>query len=484
MKTVKVIVGKKLKTYAYPDMPKFLPEQVSDGAKLYNRKRHAIFSEPGTGKTLTAIRGLQIVNEYRVRTTGRTARVLVVVPSIAVRNWVVWLAAMRHPVGDADIQVIAAGKDEIDLYAKHVICTYGMLSRRTSKLADRLLKWSPDVVILDESDNLNGIDSVRTGVIYGDGHIAGLVTKARWVWCLTGTPIRRYADDLFPWLRSLHSDTLKAHDVMSKGKFLSKFCVTQLRKFPGMHIPKKVVVASQNMPLLHEIIYGEGLATRRLFKDVAEHMPRKKERDISIVFTPSQQLLELTHGALEKETEMDEHGEMPNITEPTMVVAQHLLGIEKVPSVVEYLEIVAAEQKQVGSKSTIVLFWHRDVGDLLADTMDELGYSVEVINGSTPSKAREVYEDAFNAGRLDFLFGQIAAMGVSLNLQHGGNRAVFAERSWSYAGNVQAFDRIFRLGQDSDVLIDYIISDSPLEEPKTRVLGRKRETMDQIVDGL
>ena len=116
--------------------------------------------------------------------------------------------------------------------------------------------------------------------------------------------------------------------------------------------------------------------------------------------------------------------------------------------------------------------------------MVALGYRTSRIDGSTTSWSDERSEDEFNRGVIDFLFGQIAAMGVSLNLQHGGNRAVFAERSWSDASNQQAFGRVFRMGQDSNVLVDYLISDSPLEEPRTNVLKRKRVTTAKIVDGM
>ncbi len=487
---VDVLVGGKVKTYAYPKMLDLTDEQIKDGNALFKNNKTALFSEPGCGKTLTALFALSYVHSGLIHEEERLARVLIVVPNIAVRNWIIWTASMlthmthlNNP--DDEIQVIKKSSEKISEDTSHLIVTYGMLSRKGSKIVDYIHEWNPDVIILDESDNLNGLGTTRTNVVYGDAHTTGLVYRARWVWPLTGTPIKRYADDLFPVLRALHSGVLKLHDVMSKEKFFNKFCVTQLRKFPGMHFPKRIVVSSKNMSELNFILYNTGIAIRRTLAEIAPNLPQIRERIISVDFDPSPELKKLTEEAMAKSMEMDEFGNIIDISSVAMTLAQQMLAIEKVPSVCEYLEQVQIEKKAVGdTKSTIVLFWHREVGRLLFVKMHLLGYKVAVISGSTTSFKREQAEDDFNDGYLDFLFGQIAAMGVSLNLQHGGNRAVFAERSWSDASNQQAFSRVFRMGQDSNVLVDYLISDSPLEEPRTNVLKRKRVTTDKVVDGM
>ena len=472
---VEVLYGKRMKTYEVPEMPILLLEQIEDGCFLFEQRHAALFSEPGTGKTLAALYALMKAHTDLEDKTGHCAKVLIVVPSIAVRNWVIWLAcSLDMTEGKSGIQVIKSGHDEIPNNTDHIICTYGMLSRGDSPLVVKLKEWEPEVVILDESHNLSNASSTRTKVIYEK-----LIETASFVWCLTGTPVIRYSDDLYSTLMALRPDLMNYLGYKNLTKFREKFCVVKLMRFGRQLFPKTVVVRNKNMEELNDLIYTKNIARRRLLIDIAPKLPQIRERMISVSFNQSRALLDLTTDAMEVQRGFDG----VDIISPTMARACHLLGVEKALCVVDYLEELEREKLAVGDdKATIVLYWHREAGRAMQQEAEERGFTVGLIDGSTSSNQRDKLVESFNKGELHFLLGQIAAMGVSLNLQEGGNHAVFAERSWSDASNEQAYSRIFRMGQDSDVTVDYLISDSPLEEARTTVLARKKSGTKQIIE--
>jgi SNF2 family DNA or RNA helicase len=85
-------------------------------------------------------------------------------------------------------------------------------------------------------------------------------------------------------------------------------------------------------------------------------------------------------------------------------------------------------------------------------------------------------QDQFNNRRIDVLVGQIAVMGVSLNLQHGGNRIVVVEEDWSPAIMDQFYARLHRIGQTDHVHVDILQSDDKLSKAVAAISAAKRRS--------
>jgi SNF2 family DNA or RNA helicase len=130
----------------------------------------------------------------------------------------------------------------------------------------------------------------------------------------------------------------------------------------------------------------------------------------------------------------------------------------------------------------LVLYWHKDVGTALAGYFAQRDLVVHKIDGSTSAADKQKYEDAFNAQESDILLGQIASMGVAINLQKGSHYAVFAERDWSPAAQEQALRRLWRLGQETHVHIDICEAEHPIDEAVGMVVKRKDKSANKIVN--
>jgi SNF2 family DNA or RNA helicase len=127
---------------------------------------------------------------------------------------------------------------------------------------------------------------------------------------------------------------------------------------------------------------------------------------------------------------------------------------------------------EIGQGPILAGAWHRSVIDALAEELSDL--RVGVLDGRTPANEKSRLQDAFNGRHLDVLIGQIAAMGVSLNLQHGGNRIIVVEEDWSPSVMDQFFARLHRIGQTEHVHVDILESDDKLSQAVRRISNTKR----------
>jgi SNF2 family DNA or RNA helicase len=425
-----------------------LPTQTQDADFLVNNVHPALFSEPGTGKTITALEGYK-------RAQGR---LLVLAPPIALRMW-------AHNIDQhlgARAQIIKSGSDKIDWTADAHILSYPLACKHPQLTG-------ADVLVLDESDALKTLGSQRTKAVYGDraNRKHCLAAGVQHVWPLTGTPIRRYADDLYPQLKALHGDKLRQDlGITSYQGFLDKFCVAQLRRFYARQQAKATVIANKNEELLRDFIYGNNLAVRRTIHDVAAHMPPLTVRDVTVQFDNTPELREATGEAIDA-------GE----TEAVMATARRLLGVAKAKHIAAY----ALETWEALSVPLLMFYWHKEVGDILEAAFKAKGLNVGRIDGSTSQAKRAQLEADFNDHKIDVLLGQIASMGVAINLQRGSHYGIFAEMDWSPAAKDQALRRLWRLGQDVHVQIDICSAEHPIDEAVASVTSRKEISAERIV---
>ena len=151
---------------------------------------------------------------------------------------------------------------------------------------------------------------------------------------------------------------------------------------------------------------------------------------------------------------------------PTM---RRLIGLAKVEAAAEYLvERVADTQGAV-----LVGAWHTQVIDSMVERLQIKKLRVASLDCRTPAAKKTQLQAAFNAGDLDVLVGQIAAMGVSLNLQRGGNCIVTVEEDWSPAVMDQFYARLHRMGQEKHVHVDKLIVANKLDRAVARLASKK-----------
>lgn len=123
-------------------------------------------------------------------------------------------------------------------------------------------------------------------------------------------------------------------------------------------------------------------------------------------------------------------------------------------------------------ENLIIFAYHKGVIEKLALLLTNL--KPLVITGSTPSSRRQEMVDEFqNNPKRRLVIGNIQACGVGFTLTKA-TRALFVEFSWRDGDNVQASDRIHRIGQNKSVLVQYVVLKDSFDAKRMEILLTKR----------
>jgi SNF2 family DNA or RNA helicase len=460
-------------------MKTLLPHQIEDAAFLASRKFAGNFSGMGSGKTLSALQAIRlliretaphraknpsealakVVREHLAGVDHRL-RVIIVGPPISLRMWQQEFEDF-FPAGVT--QLIKTGKAALNPEANAYIMSYDIATKRAKELSALRAR----VLICDESHALKSVKAKRTKAILGHG---GLATSVEYAWMLTGTPSTRWNDDLYPFFCRADLPGVKRRcGGADMDRFRLRFCITQRRTFPGARYPTVMTVGNRNTDELNEWLFEGGLAVRRELADVWAAMPPLTINRLQIdpKFSPEvRALLKMLDTKTQREIEHDLAAR-----EPGLSTLRRQLGESKVSDAVK----VILERVESGAGALLVGAWHTDVIDALAQTLHDKDLRVGVLDGRTSAADKGRLQDQFNAGQLDVLVGQIAAMGVSLNLQHGGNRILVVEEDWSPDIMDQFFARLHRIGQTEHVHVEVLVTDTKLDSAIARIAGTKRK---------
>jgi len=428
-----------------------LPHQIADAKFLASRRIAGCFNGMGTGKTRTALEAL---------IEAEVLRTIIIGPPISLRMWAA--EAVDHMV--CTPQILAKGSTVIDPKADILICSYEIATKRQHELmawAREPLNGMRAAMICDESHALKSTKAKRTKAILGRG---GMVEAFEHSWFLTGSPMTRWADDLIPFLfRAAPQEIKKKIGALNVDRFNLRYCIVQERKFSGARFPVKMTVGSRNLDELGAML--STCATRRTLDDVWESMPSLTHTrlavEVSGISAINRAINKMTLGQIEQAiAQNDEH----------LATMRREMGVSMVPAAADFIwQRADAEQGAI-----LVGAWHREVIDALVTELRGKKLNVAQLDGRTPAAQKTELQRQFNAGELDVLVGQIGAMGVSLNLQKGGNAIVVVEEDWSPSVMDQFYARLHRMGQGKPVHVDTLYVDNKLAKAVHTISMAKR----------
>lgn len=310
-----------------------------------------------------------------------------------------------------------------------------------------MMRWEPDLLILDEAHLCKHRSSQRTNLVFGTGNgIASMVLAGHGrVWPLSGTPMPRNPAEMFPVLYGLWPKTLANMGITSYMGWLDRFCIYNVNRF-GVK-----VYGAKNVPELKSLLAKVML--RRMTLDVAPDLPPLRWGVVEIDVPDLKDAL-LAETSLDPSTRAAlEAGELPPMS-AQLARYRHQVGDLKAPVVAEMI----AQELQDGLEKLVVFAYHRSVLDCLAYILLERGFETARIDGSKSSTQREQALDRFRTAPSCRVFlGQIEACAVGMDgLQHAAHDAVMVEPDWKTDFNVQAGKRLARIGQSWPVAVRMI----------------------------
>lgn len=111
-----------------------------------------------------------------------------------------------------------------------------------------------------------------------------------------------------------------------------------------------------------------------------------------------------------------------------------------------------------------------------------LGDEAYLVTGDVPHQKRADMIAAFQAGERRVFVGTLATLSESVNLQRASN-AVFLDRHWTPATNIQAADRIYRIGQTRPVTITHLVARDTVDELRVLPALASKEALRRSIFG-
>lgn len=427
---------------------KQLKEFQKKGVQFMTSRRAALLADDmGLGKTVQAAAVIKRVNAKK--------SLVLTLASLKIN----WVRELKEWVGeDLKYQIIFKIEDKIDVNADIIVCNYDLIIHK--EIRKQLAQLQYDVLILDEAHCLTNRDTQRTKAVYGK---TGLVLNSKRVYALTGTPIKNRPREFYTTLRVLAPECIAPYTGYEN--YAIHYCNGYYDSY-GVLNDK----GASNVEELAERI--KPFMLRRTKQEVLPELPPLIEKVIDLEVTPEiQAVMDEEQGLYEDANEYN-----PNSELGIQARVRRLLGLAKVPQVVEYArKILETEQK-------IVIFaFHRDVINEIRTQLK--GYGVRVIMGGIGAKLRQMEIDLFVKDPNSRIFiGQYTAAGFGVDgLQKVASNVIHAEIDWVPGNMDQARDRLYRIGQENPVIAHYLILRDTLENDMYNSVLSKKQVINKIM---
>lgn len=418
-------------------MKKTLKPFQQKGAQFLASTYHALLGdEPGLGKTVQAIAAVEVL---------KLQRILVVCPA-SVRLG--WLQEINECLGSS--------------WGWRVI-SYNEATKLSGKLVGSDEKW--DALILDEAHFLKTPESQRTQAIFGNR--GGLARRARYIWCLTGTPVLNRPRELFPILKTLHP----LFSNMSFPTYADIYCGAF---FDGRGMNTK---GATNLDDLKKKLAPFML--RRTKEEVLPELPPKiiSRVPLDVSWADLKPVRDEEDAIGSRETRLSSiHEDYSQLGD--MAHLLRLTGEAKVRTAAAFVDDLLETVGKV-----VVFAKHRNVMDLLAAELAGRHITaVQYHGGMNDGQKRAAVLDF--QSRAEVFIGQIQAAGTGINgLQTVCSDVVFAELSWVPGEVGQAVDRCHRIGQVAASVNVYMLHvPGTLESAVLGVHDRKAKVIEHLMD--
>jgi len=384
---------------------------------MFEKRKCILADEMGLGKTIQTI---GLLNRLQAK------RVLIICPVIVKQNWKLELT--RWLTYDIQINIIDSKKNPNVVEPAINIINYDIVK----KFNLTFCYW--DVIVLDEAHYIKNYKSQRTQHIKGDGRKKSAI-EGEYKILLTGTPLTDHTINLYPMLTYI-GFRMKFVD------FTTKFC-NRHEKFG--HID---VSGSSNLPEL---------------KDVLRELPEKIRQAIYI----NSDNKTLKH--LDKEFELSTSKQIEDIAEFAKLRQQ--TGLMKVPFCIELIKNALEEKEKI-----VVFAHHKEVISRLHAAFEKNSIT---LTGATEAK-QEVIEIFAGDNNINVLIVSIKAGGIGVNLTIA-DLAIFIEMDMTPAINWQCEDRLHRIGQQNNVLIQYVVFEGyTVDKEILRIVNKKEKIIREV----
>jgi SNF2 family DNA or RNA helicase len=429
----------------------------------------ALFHEPGLGKTRTAIEILrEDFNQHK-----SIAKTLILCPLSTCKQWKKAFSVYSK-IDERKIQALTGpGKTRVRAMAndpKIIITNFE--SVQIKDFYAELLRWSPEIVIGDESHRLKDSASVRAKKIYPLFHAA----RRRFI--LTGTPVLNSLLDIFGQYKAL-DPTLFGSNFFN---FRTSYFYDKNKGMPQhLYFPDW-----RPLPDASEKIAA-------VIAKTAVHAKKSECLDlpdlVSVIVPVEMSLDQLkTYHQMEKEF-VAELKDVTSIAEfamtKTLRLQQILAGFvsessDKEPAWFDgctRLNALRETLESLGGEQCII--WTNFVPTYakIADCCEKLGLSYSLLTGLQSISEKEASIASFNSGKTRVIISNPSAGGTGVDGLQVAKYAVYYTRSFNAADYYQSRDRNHRGGSETHF---HLTVENSMDEVVCNALLNKQKIGDKL----
>ena len=428
---------------------------------LYEHRFGACLADDmGLGKTLQAIALLAGIKEGKVSARGAPpdAPHLVVLPTSLIFNWENEIGKF-YPGLNIHLYI---GNDRSDDFkdCDVILTTYGVARRD----ADKLAKFSFNVIIFDEAQAVKNIYASTTGAVRRLRGYFKLV--------MTGTPLENHLGEYYSILDLALPGLLGDYDDF-----------------------KANLKSGRSGDL--DLIIGrtKPFVLRRTKEKILKELPEKTENDIYLELTDKQKVLykktvEMVKGAISDAYTTKTEAQAQIIALTAILKLRQLCmsprlvdpgATEKSPKV----EFLSGKLRELLDEGHSALVFSQFTGflDIVEEELAAEGVPYLRLDGSTGVSKRKRLVEGFQSGEGASVFLlSLKAGGQGLNMTRA-SYVFHLDPWWNPAVENQASDRAHRIGQKNKVTVTRILMHHTVEEKMMKLKKRKLALFKAIMEG-
>ncbi len=473
----------------YPPWLKMRDYQEDGAAQIRAAGKFLLQDDPGLGKTVTTICGL----EARRRDGREIFPLCIIVPSWDIgdgwaREIAKWAPGWPGPVmysGPDRLRHLRTG-------AKILITTYATARRDAADAKGPLMKYGLASVVADELHLIKNDKSLQSRAV------VRLTRKARQVIGASGTMITRDTGDAYPMLEALDPGSWPSIE-----RFKDRYCetwegdysekVTGLKRAAepeffaimerSMRRVAKADVLAQLPPKIYSLRRPEipaqwRAAYEQMEADMLAELPDGGEMSVMSVLAQLTRLSQLASSAADVETVSELNEETGELEDKQVVTL-------KAPSwKADVVLEILAERRKIHPSAVFTV--SRQLAVITGQACEREGYRTGYVMGTGQGITRKTRQQSiaeFQDGKLDVIICTTGAGGTGITLTRAGT-VVMMQRPWPLDQAIQPEDRAHRIGSeqwhDHVEIIDVVAKDTVDERVRT-LLREKAGQLSQFV---
>jgi len=427
---------------------------------IHKTRRVGLFFEMGTGKTKIALDFLEVMFYHK-----KIGRAIVIAPLTVLTTWENEIE--KNCSFKFDYSLLRPNSSDLWKRSNLILTNYDYLRLRVKDL----VKWTPDVVILDESHKIKNHNAKQAKAAHKLGAVCTYAI------CLTGTPIGNRPLDLWSQFKFLVPDLLEEKFKDFKQRYVAAwtgggYTVKKYRDMKGLASRIQAHVRSLKKKDFLELPDKSFIEVPVDMPESAREHYKRMEKDFVTYIEQSSEAHPISAPiALAKLSKLSQiSGGFIRSTEEERDFPLHTAKLDALKEITDSLSDQGVERLIVYARFS----WEIDqIQKLLSHDWD-----VYEISGRVSKTQREASEKKFTAGGGAIIIQ--TQMAIGLNLQ-AANYVIFYSSDYSHINFLQAQDRIHRIGQDKPCFYYLLICRGTLDRRIYRILRDKKDVADHII---